>query len=190
MGKTETRVEGVIGPAAEPDPVEDLLHDQEDQDPTPGGQDQAHVKETVTLNQNLDPNHKIKVALNPGQGQSLDTDQNLDLVPSREDQTESQDLLPGRDQNPEADRSLAQSKEKSPNQGHALNQNQDPSLGPDQGLAQDHPHEDRRGPDLEVLEMETRKQDQSLPRMVMQLMEKLVTMVLINFFSKNNCLWQ
>merc|ERR1712029_505186 len=111
MGKTETRVEGVIGPAAEPDPVEDLLHDQEDQDPTPGGQDQAHVKETVTLN--------------PGQGQSLDTDQNLDLVPSREDQTESQDLLPGRDQNPEADRSLAQSKEKSPKQGHALNQ--DPS---------------------------------------------------------------
>merc|ERR1711915_766258 len=122
---------GVIGPEAEPDPVEDLLHDPE-----------------------------------------------------------SQDLLPGRDQNPEADRSLAQSKEKSPNQGHALNQNQDPSLVPDQGPAQDHPHEDRRGPDLEVLEMETRKQDQSLPRIVMQLMEKLVTMVLINFFSKNNCLWQ
>jgi len=184
--KTETRVEGVINLEADPDPVEDQHPAQEDQDPTQGDQDPAQEREIVIQNQDRVLSHDQKVGRNLDPGQSLETDPNQDPVPSLEDQTESHDLPQGRGQSPEADPNLAQSKEKSPNQnlGHALNQNLDRSLVLGQGLAQDHPHEDRKGPDPEVpmTETETRKQDQSLLQLAMQLMEKLVTMVLINFF--------
>lgn len=184
--KTETRVEGVINLEADPDPVEDQHPAQEDQDPTPGDQDPAQEREIVTQNQDRGLSHEQKVVRNLDPGQSLETDPNPDPVPSLEDQTESLDLPQGRGLSPEADPNLAQSKEKSPNQnlGHALNQNLDRSLVLDQGLAQDHHLEDRKGRDPEVpmTETETRKQDQSLLKLAMQLTERLVTMVLINFF--------
>merc|ERR1712029_633400 len=137
-------------------------------------------REIVTQNQDRVLSHEQKVVRNLDPGQSLETDPNPDPVPSLEDQTESLDLPQGRGLSPEADPNLAQSKEKSPNQnlGHALNQNLD------RGLALDHHLEDRKGRDPEVpmTETETRKQDQSLLKLAMQLTERLVTMVLINFF--------